>query len=175
MTDATRRIDRASAGQAVDAGEHQAVDRVRDLHRVDRAGGDPARLPALDGIALDEHPDDLFHEERVALRLGQDQVPHPCRQRFDLQQVRDQGTGIAGIQRCQRDLRQRPAEPLARDPEDVPAGCRELLARAADEQDGHLVDDRQETLDELRGRRIRPVQVFPTTSTMGPPSAMDLR
>src|SRR6516165_8776156 len=54
--------------QPVDPGCDNAAQRVRDREACRLDVGDPAIALAPEHVLLDERPDDLLHEERVALR-----------------------------------------------------------------------------------------------------------
>src|SRR5262249_12249703 len=60
--------------QLVNAGQQKAVQRLWDFYVGDLWVGHPAVARPNDCLALDQHADDLFDEERVALRPLQDLV-----------------------------------------------------------------------------------------------------
>ena len=111
------------------------MQRLRDLDAGDVRGGDPARALPHDRAALDEHPDDLFDEERVALGAREDEVADRVGQRLDLEQVGHEGPAVGLRQGLEGDLGERLAEQLPRVADEGPAGRVRLGAHRRDEQD----------------------------------------
>jgi hypothetical protein len=89
--------------QRVDAGPDDVLPRGR---KVDDRGTRPrdARRRPNDRSALDERPEDLFHEERVALRLVVNEARQPRRQVPGAESGRQHGLRPGLVQRVERDL-----------------------------------------------------------------------
>ena len=155
-------------GQLVDAREQQAVQRVRDLDAGDRVGGHPAVALADDRAALDEHPDDLLDEERIALRALEDLAADLIGERLDLEQVRDQGARLFVVERLQADLGDRRAVATAGSARR--AASRACPSRRARPKNRTRMrrDQRDHAQRHLDRRRIRPVDVLAARATSGP-------
>ena len=63
-----------AVGESVEASREQCLDGGRDVQLVERAGGVPAAVSALEGALVDEHAEQLLREERVPLGSGDDTV-----------------------------------------------------------------------------------------------------
>ena len=128
----------------------QPVDARRDqrLHGV----GDPHRHPLA---PLREHPDRLFDEERIALRLLEQGAPDVVGQHGVRGKGVDEHLGLALGQRPEID-RDRPSPPTS------PARARleQLGTRKTHDQHRRVVDPVREVLDEVEQRILGPVDVL---------------
>ena len=70
MTDAGSMTARSPCAEAVQPGREQRVDGGRDGDLPDVVGESPVALDLPDGALVDEHRDELFHEQRIALGRG---------------------------------------------------------------------------------------------------------
>ena len=133
-------------------GRRQRVDARRDqgLERV----GDP--LGPVLAVGLDEHPDRLLDEERVALGLLEQVGPRAAGlQPVARQQRVDQLLAFGRVQRVELDRgRAHPPSAPAR------AHVEQLGPGEADEQERRLAHPRGEMLDQLEQRLLGPVDVL---------------
>src|SRR5207245_7169315 len=95
-------------------------------------GGDPPIVAALDRAPIDEHPDDLFDEERIALGLREDVLARLLRQRLEVQQVRHERPRVLSRQRIELDLDERVPEEIAYRGDEAPALALAVEARRRD-------------------------------------------
>jgi len=146
--------------QPVDARGDHIPQRAGDRDPLQRRADLPAAVDAPEGAEVDQRPDDLLHEERVPLRLLQDEAAHRGVEIAGLQEVAQELPAVLGGERVQRELRgavgvvaqHRVAQP----------GGGGLPVRTADaaEEHGDGAHQRQEMRQQLAAGVIDPVQVL---------------
>src|SRR2546426_12441410 len=105
------------------------MERVGDFDSGDFIGGDPVVALADDRAAVDEHADDLLDEEGIAFGPGKYQLARLIGQRFDRQEVADQGAAVVDGQGVESYLGEDVAVDLACARDEPPTDCSALLTR----------------------------------------------
>ena len=114
----------------------------------------PGPVRALDHALVDQHPQELLGEQRVALRGGDDVVEHVGLERSAAQHALDHRPARLRPERLEVDPCRAGADAPVRVLVD------ELGTRRADHENGRVVDRLDELLDHLEERRLRPVDVL---------------
>ena len=146
--------DAADHGAAVEQGlllRGQVVDAGGD-HRLKRVG-DPRRGSLA--VALEQHPDRLLDEQRVALGLREHVLPRVGRERVVGKQRSEQLLALVMAKRVELDRRRAHAA-------SAPSGANveQLGPGEADEQERRLAHPGGQVLDELEQRLLGPVDVL---------------
>ena len=89
--------------EPVQAGGDQCVDRRRDRDPRQVAADAPAAVLRLQHAVVDEHPEDLLDEQRVALADGGDPGARLARQLGVADEAADQGVALGRVERAERD------------------------------------------------------------------------
>ena len=164
--------DRGGSGGPERAPDHRSVPKRRllvRLERVETAGDEPlhrlrqrqlafAQPPAApvteEVAAVDEHPDELLRVERIAFCADEQCLLELCRDEPLLEQVAEEGAGLAVAQRRQRDRRGVcPGSPPR------PA-LEHFRTRRAEEDDRHAGRPVGQMVEEVEQPFVRPVQVL---------------
>jgi len=112
-----------------------------------------------DGALLDQRPDDFLDEIGIAIRLAHDEFTRLARHVLDAQMRRDESIGIRVRQRLQCDFQIAMRKIGLRLHLDLPGGRLPLRTKGAEEQDGHVVDQREQMHDQFDRYRIGPLQI----------------
>ena len=118
-----------------------------------------AVLGTADRTDVDEGADELLEEERIALR-GREQPPFELRRDSARPDERGQQLGIGIAKRAEGDLADEVRELAGRMLAERPGGVVALRPQREHEQNGRLLGEDEELLQQRDGRRVRPVQVF---------------
>src|SRR5206468_10735292 len=89
-------------GQQVDPGEENGLDVIGDLDVGDSLAGVPLAVLVDELPLVDQLPDDLLEEERVALRALQDPLPEVARKIIGREQGADELAAPLPRQRVER-------------------------------------------------------------------------
>ena len=140
--------------ESVEARRQQRVDRRRDGDRGQVPGGDPVPVVSSQELVVDEHRQDLLHEQGVAFRGLGDPGLRDLRQQGPAQQVLHQDLAVRFGQRLELDgggvvL---PSTPTGADVE-------QLLPGDGDEKDRGTARPVGDVVDEIEERRLAPVDV----------------
>src|SRR5579859_1420523 len=146
--------------EAVDARKEETLQRVGDLHVRDLGGRDPAVVAALDRTAVDEHPDHLLHEERIALRLREDVLARLRWERLDVQEVPHERARLGPGEGIEADLDERVAEEVARPRDEAPALALAVEPGGRHDEQRQLVRERYDVEEQIDRRTVGPVEVL---------------
>ncbi len=139
--------------ELVQAGREQGVDRRWDVHAGHGARRHPATVPVAQGAAVDEHGQELLHEQRVALGRRDDRGPRVGRESGTPEQVVDDRLRVRLGQRRQDG----PGLVFTFGP--VGSLVEQLVARRAQDQEGRIGRGVHEVSDEIQEGRLGPVDV----------------
>jgi hypothetical protein len=140
--------------QQVDPRGQDALHGVGDVDVGDVGRREPPILATDDAALVDQLPDDLLHEERVALGALQDPRVNRLGEVLDLEEECHESVSVVKRERVERDRRH---VPLAATPPRTPV--RELGTGRTHEQHGSD-DSVCELLEEVEQRRAGPVDVL---------------
>jgi hypothetical protein len=147
--------DRALLGlQAIQAGREQRVDGGRDRDPRQVVGERPAPVELVQDAVVDQHPDGLLDEQRVALGHLGDPRPRLDGHLRAAHEAADEAVGLRLGQRREGDRRR---VGLGRHP--VGADVEQLRARLADDQHRGALDPVGEVVEQVEERGLAPVDV----------------
>ncbi len=140
--------------QQVDPRGQDALHGVGDVDVGDVGRREPSILATDDAALVDQLPDDLLQEERVAFGTFQDPRVDRMGEVLDFEEERNESVGVVARERFERDRRH---VPLAATPPRTPVG--ELWTGGTHEQHGSD-DSVCELLEKVEQRRAGPVDVL---------------
>jgi hypothetical protein len=91
-------------GERVDARRCDAVQCGRQRHLLHPIGGDDDAVPDGDEPGVEQGAQQFLQEERVALRLLQDEAPHAGRQALHREEAVDEIAALEDVERSQGDV-----------------------------------------------------------------------
>ena len=142
--------------QEIETRREQRLDARRDVEGGEVAGRSPAASLLAEHAILDEHRDDLLHEEGVALSAVDEHRRHGRRQLGVAQQAGDQRGALASVERLDGDdARPRPAVAGERGRGDLG----QLRPRQTDDQQRAFAGCAHDVRHELKEARRRPVEI----------------